>query len=83
MSGVRILHPHVEGVSGPDWPDYHEWITLGGRVKADVNGRLNPRIVSARWTLWSCNNSDCPAEAIVIDDAIVRLIEATEADAHG
>lgn len=72
QSSVRVLHGHVD--LGLD--EYHEWITLGGRVKADRLGRPNPRIIDTQWALWSCNNGDCMAQALVHDSAIARLIEA-------
>lgn len=69
-TGVVIRAPHAD--LGDD--DYHQWVTLGGRVKADVNGRRQPRIWNADWQRWVCNNTECPAVALVSDAAIVALL---------
>lgn len=71
---ARIVTPHAET---PD-TDYHEWITLGDRIKADRTGRLNARVWLEAWTEWRCNNPDCPGLAYVADDGIVHLIEEAE-----
>jgi hypothetical protein len=55
---VRVDHVNI-----PDW-DYHEWIRRDF-VKADVRGRLSPRMWNAHWLLIVCNNPDCPAEALI------------------
>jgi hypothetical protein len=72
---VRVVIPHED--LGPD-DTYHEWITQGQRVKADSRGWPNPRMYSARWTKWVCNNTDCAAFAFVSDDAIRHLLDGAE-----
>lgn len=69
---IRLRAPHID--LGED--DYHQWVTLGRRVKADSRGRLNPRMWDVNWTQWICNNVDCPAEALVHDGLIVSALEA-------
>lgn len=59
--------------------DYHEWAIIQ-RVKADSQGRPNPRMYDEAWTLWSCNNTECPGRALVSDQAIQTLIERAQAD---
>ncbi len=65
---VRI--PHVE----LDSDDYHAWWNTGRKVAADRRGRPNPRMVSSEWQLWRCNNTECPAEAIVYEPWIANAI---------
>lgn len=69
---VVITHEH-QAVG--DAPDYHEWVYMNP-IKCDRRGRPNPRMYSADWQFWRCNNVDCPAEAVVSNDAIRSLIEA-------
>lgn len=70
--GVRVILDHEDTEDG-----YHEWITLGERVRADRLGRRNPRLAFTEWTRWICNSGCCNAEAIVSDVAIRGLIERT------
>lgn len=70
---ARIIAPHNRNL------DYHEWITLGERVQADCTGRLNPRVMIESWTVFRCNNSQCPGEARVSDYNAVFAIEEAEA----
>lgn len=66
---VRVVAPH-EAIG--DTPEYHEWVNLGERVRADHRGHRNPRMSFAAWARWICNNTDCHASALVHDD-LVRL----------
>lgn len=68
---VRVVVAHEDHGEG----DYHEWVCLDDRVKADKRGRLNPRMMFATWTRWICNSPDCSAWALVSDNAIIGLIE--------
>lgn len=56
--------------------EYHEWITLGERVRMNRLGIQNPRMHDVNWTKWKCNNPQCPAWAVVSDDGIRTLIDA-------
>lgn len=69
---VRVITPHQHM---GDIPDYHEWI-YDRPIKCDRNGRPTPRIWSANWQEWICNNTDCPAFALVSNDVVRELIEA-------
>jgi hypothetical protein len=65
---VRLVSDHADlGEDG-----YHRWITFGQRVKANRLGIANPRMYDAEWTKWVCNNGNCPAWALVHDDAVIE-----------
>lgn len=74
---VRIVQPHEERPDSP-FGDYHEWVCLGERVKADRLGRGNPRMYMANWSKWVCNNPDCFAFAFVSDDLALEAIKEAE-----
>lgn len=70
-----IKRPHDDLSEG----DFHQWISLDERVKADRNGRLNPRIFGlGNWVKWRCNNTECRAWAIVSDANGLLAIEEAE-----
>jgi hypothetical protein len=77
---VRIAVPHAELDTGDaDLDAYHQWIDIDQRVRADVNGKLAPRMNEAYWRKWICNNGDCPGIAYVHDDlARLALIDTAE-----
>lgn len=76
---VRIVQPHQDTDTGyPEFDAYHEWVEVGERVKADVNGRLNARMTQANWRKWICNNGDCYAVALVHDDLARIALEAAQ-----
>lgn len=75
---VRILRAHSLPPEDPNVIDYHEWVYLGGRVKADRLGRRNPRMWSSNWMLWICNNPDCVGMAIISLEHISRMILRAE-----
>jgi hypothetical protein len=58
-----MSHEHV--VNAEDEWDFHEWIWTDTKVKADKRGHPNPRMVQADWRLVRCNNTECPALALV------------------
>lgn len=64
---VRIVVDHQ------DTGGYHEWITLGERVRANRLGIPNRRMWDARWTKWTCNGR-CGAWALVSDDGIRSML---------
>lgn len=76
---VRIVRPHEDL---PD-SDYHEWISFGERVRADRLGRPHPRIISAEWVKWICNEPSCDAWALVKDDAVRALLDAAASSDSG
>ena len=67
---VRVVQPHEY-----DRGDYHQWVTLGVRMKANRLGVSNPRMWDANWTKWICNSGSCAAWALVHDDATRRLLD--------
>lgn len=75
---VRVVRAHDD--LGED--DFHEWVQIGERVKADRLGRPNPRMWCADWQPWICNNPDCRGSVLVhldaVQDLIVRAIEQGE-----
>lgn len=73
MRGDRLLRVVVG--HEPTADGYHEWITLGERVRANRLGISNPRMWDARWTKWICNSGSCPAWALVSDEAVAVLLE--------
>ena len=76
----RVFHDHV--VNPDDECDFHEWIWTEGKVKADHVGRPNGRMISADWRLVRCNNTDCPAEALIhMGDVLAALPAAPEGNA--
>jgi hypothetical protein len=66
-----IRHGHEEI---GDYPQYHEWIYVRD-VRVDRRGHPNPRMASADWQFWRCNNTDCPAEAFVNNQTIRRMLD--------
>ena len=72
---VLIRHPHEHN---GDAPAYHEWVYMGQKIKADSRGRDNPRMYTAPWQKWICNNPDCPGVGLVHDQAVQGLLEAAE-----
>lgn len=70
---LRVVQDHIVTDDG-----YHEWVTLGERVRANRLGVGNPRMWDARWTKWVCNSGSCPAFAFVSDDAVKAMLEAAE-----
>lgn len=70
---VRQQHVH-----GGDVPDYHEWVYLDN-FRADSRGRSNPRMYSASWQRWRCNNPECPAWALVADEFIQHALDSVGA----
>ena len=66
---VRVVYDHNRV---GDIPDYHKWVTLNRRIKADCNGKPAPRMVTANWSEYVCNNPDCYGTAWVHDD-LVRI----------
>lgn len=76
----RVFHDHA--VNPADEWDFHEWIWVDGLVKADRNGRPNGRMISADWRLVRCNNTECPAEALIhMGDVLNVLPPAPESNA--
>ena len=71
---ARVLAPHED--LGED--TYHEWVTTDERVRADCLGRSNPRMWSASWVKWVCNNTSCAAFAFVSDEAALQVIREAE-----
>lgn len=69
-----IKKPHDD--LGDD--DYHQWIALDERVRADRLGRLNPNISWSHWVKWRCNNTDCTAWALVSDESGLLSIKEAE-----
>lgn len=75
---VRIVQPHIETEDG-----YHQWVTLGQRVKANRLGYSSPRMCFTEWTKWVCNSGDCPAWALVSDAFLADLLDSVAIDAKG
>ena len=71
---VRIARPH-------NWRlDWHEWIFLGERIRANRLGHPNPRMHYPEWQRWICNNTECGAWALIHDQAIRDLLHGHDAD---
>lgn len=65
---TRVLEPHDAKI------DYHMWVTLGDKfVHADALGR-GPRGFH-RWQVWQCNNTECPARALVSVSKLEEVVE--------
>lgn len=64
---ARIVVPHQ---SLDDDIDYHEWITMGDKVKLDSRLRCNPRMYHAQGQRWVCNNPACDGLAYVLSDQL-------------
>lgn len=74
---ARVVIPHQPGPD-PEW-DYHEWITLGERVRVNRLMISNPRMYLPTATKWICNGQ-CPAFAFVSDLFIQRILDMLEAE---
>jgi len=72
---VVLDAPHNEALR------YHDWVFLGGwrgnpvTVLRDARGRRH-RHAWREWLVLSCNNSDCPARALVRMDIITATAQA-------
>lgn len=72
MIRVRVVNDHR--VDPADAWEFHEWYFNGQDVKADRLGRRNPRMIQADWMVVRCNNSACPALAIVNKEDVLGLL---------
>lgn len=67
MIRARVINDHV--VNPRDAWEFHEWY-----FKADRLGRRNPRMIQAGWFVVRCNNTACPALAIVNKEDVLGLL---------
>ena len=67
---ARLINPHQ--VLQDD--DFHEWVIVGV-MKADKNGRPNPRMYFADWYWLRCNNPDCSGSGVVSKAAVIGLLD--------
>ena len=69
MSTTRILTQHDPQVDYHDWwlPGLVQWLDTAGHQNRESAG-------SCRWHVAECNNTGCPATAIIREDAITALL---------
>jgi hypothetical protein len=81
MSGLQVTRPEIRTVvdfdhvvNAEDAWDFHEWIWTDTKVKADKRGRRNPRMTFADWRLVRCNNTECPAQALILMNNVLNAL---------